>query len=262
MNILQVIVVVEVPLLCAQYCTSTTVSVCQARVRPSGCAPICENCKAKCQVVPPSGDECQRKKNHVRKEGEKIKKLQSAYLEWLRFRFRTRHGIKCYWLRHAAVDFLSEWRRWRERRRSWGGVPRITFLGRGGRVTAATIDNGGGRCKWERWPRRRRRCARYDKIPKRWGDNPRASRRRGLRNLNLGRRSREHRPRGGAKTWLRMEGKERSGDILAGCRGFGVRGVRLVIRWKWSAGGWSTEENFADRGRDNVYVRVICIQRG
>jgi hypothetical protein len=58
-----------------------------------------------------------------------------------------------------------------------------------------------------------------------------------------------------------MEGKECSSNIFAGCRRFGVWGVRLVIRWKRSAGRWSTEENFPDRGRDNVDVGVFCIER-
>jgi hypothetical protein len=58
-----------------------------------------------------------------------------------------------------------------------------------------------------------------------------------------------------------MEGKECSSNIFARCRGFGVEGVRLVICWKRGAGGWSTEENFPDRGRDNVDVGVFYIQR-
>jgi hypothetical protein len=57
-----------------------------------------------------------------------------------------------------------------------------------------------------------------------------------------------------------MEGKECSSNIFARCRGFGVWEVRLVIRWKRSVGGWSTEEIFPDRGRDNVDVGVFCIQ--
>jgi hypothetical protein len=34
---------------------------------------------------------------------------------------------------------------------------------------------------------------------------------------------------GGPEAWLRMEGKERSGDVFTGSRGFLVRGVKVVV---------------------------------
>ena len=162
MNILQVTVVLEVPhhiLLWAHYRVTTPVSVCRPRVRPRRYAPGCENCKAKCQVRPPGGDECQTERKITSERKEKDKENDKVYLERLRFRFRTRDGIKCYWLRYVAVGFLSKWRGWRQWR-SRGGVPRRDSLRRDGRVTVATIDNGGRCWKWERWPRRRGRCAR------------------------------------------------------------------------------------------------------
>ena len=74
MNILQVIVVFEVPhhiLLWAHHRVTTPVSVCRPRVRPRGCAPACKKIAKQMSGEPAHGDGCQTERKITSEEGGK-----------------------------------------------------------------------------------------------------------------------------------------------------------------------------------------------